>query len=108
MGWDDIGYHYLIEKLRDQTEIVIGRMCDVTGAHCRGYNQDTIGICFVGNFDLKEPSRESWEQGIKLVKFLQKQYNIEARDVIGHTELNLDKSCPGKMFDLDKFRKEIL
>ena len=103
--WSDIGYHFLIENLRGQTEIVAGRMLDKTGAHTKGHNRNSIGICFVGNFDIVPPPGEAWVQGAKLVRFLMKQYGI--KKVVGHTELNPHKTCPGRMFDLDKFRNDV-
>jgi hypothetical protein len=105
LGWSEIGYHFGIEKMRDQTEIVIGRMPNKMGAHIRGYNANSIGICFVGNFDIKKPPGESWVKGIQLVRYLMKMYNIKT--VLGHTELNPHKTCPGRYFDMDKFRREI-
>ena len=103
-GWSDIGYHFLIEDLRGQTEIVVGRMPDRPGAHCRGNNLDSIGICVVGNFDLKHPPIQSWEKAVALVKYLKRVFKIDV--VLGHNELNASKSCPGKYFDMDKFRAE--
>lgn len=44
-GWNDIGYHYVIYL--DGT-IANGRDLDVVGAHCRGNNQDSIGVCYIG------------------------------------------------------------
>ena len=103
-GWTDIGYHFIIENMRGHIEIVCGRMPDRQGAHCKGYNKRSIGICFVGNFDSISPSNKIWNAGIKLVKFLMRQYNI--KNIVGHHELNPSKSCPGKYFDMDKFRKD--
>ena len=104
-GWSDIGYHFLIEFMRESVEIVCGRMPDKTGAHCKGNNSDSIGICFVGNFDKTVPSNSAWNAGVKLVKYLIRQFDI--KEVLGHHELNPAKSCPGKFFDMDKFRKEV-
>lgn len=47
-GWDDIGYHYVI-KLNGVIET--GRPLDVIGAHVRGQNRDSIGICYVGGLN---------------------------------------------------------
>lgn len=44
-GWSDIGYHWIID--RDGT-IVKGRPMERTGAHTRGKNKDTVGICLIG------------------------------------------------------------
>jgi N-acetylmuramoyl-L-alanine amidase len=105
-NWPDIGYHFGIEDMRGQTEIVIGRMIDKAGAHCRGHNSASIGICFIGNFDIIQPPMESWIVGLKLVRFLMRQYSIKT--IKGHNELDPDKSCPGRLFDLDKFRNEVM
>lgn len=51
-GWhaerdfEDIGYHFVIEGNGD---IVHGRPLQFDGAHCKGHNANTIGICLVGN-----------------------------------------------------------
>ena len=45
-GWEDVGYHFVLEA--DGT-IRRGRPLDVEGAHCRGHNDHTIGICVVGD-----------------------------------------------------------
>ena len=103
--YSDIGYHFGIENLRGQTEILMGRMPNQAGAHCKGNNSGTLGICFVGNFDIEPPPIENWNAGIKLVEFLMVEYGI--KKIVGHTEYNSHKTCPGKYFDLNKFRKEL-
>ena len=103
--WPDIGYHFGIENLRGQTETLLGRMPDRAGAHCRGHNRDSIGICFVGNFDIIPPPPEAWAAGIRLVKYLMKAFKIQT--ILGHRELDPGKTCPGMLFDLNKFRKEV-
>lgn len=104
-GWSAIGYHFGIENLRGQTEILIGRLADQAGAHCRGHNSDSIGICFVGNFDVDPVPAETWAAGVRLCKFLTRQYGITV--IQGHRELNPHKSCPGINFDIKKFKKEV-
>lgn len=47
-GWSGIGYHFVIEK--DGT-LRSGRPLNTVGAHCRGYNSKSIGICMVGGLD---------------------------------------------------------
>lgn len=44
-GWSDIGYHYVID--RDGT-VVEGRPVERTGAHVKGHNANSIGICLIG------------------------------------------------------------
>ena len=47
-GWSDIGYHFVIEL--DGT-IKEGRPIDRQGAHTKGHNKNSIGICYVGGLD---------------------------------------------------------
>ena len=47
-GWDDIGYHWLIRR---NGEVEKGRDESVVGAHARGHNYHSIGICLVGGKD---------------------------------------------------------
>lgn len=47
-GFRDIGYHYIVTL--DGT-IHAGRSIDEVGAHVRGRNMSTIGICYVGGLD---------------------------------------------------------
>ena len=47
-GWNDIGYHYVIDL--DGT-IEAGRDLETIGAHCKGHNQNSIGICYIGGRD---------------------------------------------------------
>lgn len=47
-GFDGIGYHYLVSL--DGT-VHKGRPEERVGAHCRGYNSRSIGVCYVGGLD---------------------------------------------------------
>ena len=45
-GWRDIGYHFVIES---DGRVVPGRPLEEVGAHARGHNASSIGICAVGD-----------------------------------------------------------
>lgn len=47
-GWRMIGYNYLIDL---DGKIENGRPLTMTGAHCKGWNDRSIGICYVGGLD---------------------------------------------------------
>ena len=47
-GWSDIGYHYVIHL---DGSVSQGRPLDRSGAHTKGHNADTVGICYIGGID---------------------------------------------------------
>lgn len=105
-GWRDIGYHFGIEIVGNHEEILLGRMPNEIGAHCKGYNR-SIGICCVGNFDNEPPPEKIWRACRRLVRWLMVDFEMTNHMVVGHRELASHKSCPGRMFDMDKFRREL-
>ena len=110
LKYKDIGYHFGIELVGDHYEIFMGRMPLEPGAHCKqmGMNYKSIGICFIGNYDLAEPPGEMWQLGLNLVSTLLQIFHITIDDVKAHNEYASYKSCPGKLFDVDRFRQELL
>jgi N-acetylmuramoyl-L-alanine amidase len=106
LGWNDIGYHYGIEKVGDHYEILVGRLMTQIGAHTKqeSMNAKSLGICLIGNFDDIEPPGEQFDLSLRLVKSLQFIIGIPTDKVYGHREFASYKTCPGKRFDLDKFR----
>jgi len=108
-GWREIGYHYGIEMVGTEPEIFVGRMMNEYGAHCKdsGMNRISLGICLVGNFDEEAPPTILWERGLVLVRSLLDLLDISPSDVYGHRDFS-DKSCPGDMFDMDQFRKDLI
>jgi N-acetylmuramoyl-L-alanine amidase len=47
-GWSDIGYHFYIDIHGD---IYKGRDIAKIGAHCKGQNRNSIGICYAGGVE---------------------------------------------------------
>ncbi len=47
-GWSDIGYHFYIDLYG---EIHKGRDISKIGAHCKGHNRNSIGICYCGGVE---------------------------------------------------------
>lgn len=103
-GWREIGYHFGIELIGNHYEILVGRMLNEIGAHCRGYNKIAVGICFLGNFEYREPATEQVVLGIKLIKALKEIFNISDGNILGHRNLAGTK-CPGAKFPLNIFQK---
>lgn len=105
-GWDDIGYHYGIELVKDQYEILLGRLSNITGAHCKaaGMNKKAIGICCVGEYDNSTPPQMMVNKCINLVQHLMELHRIPKENVIGHYEVEPHKTCPGTRFNMEAFR----
>jgi len=104
--WKDIGYHMGIELVGDHYEALLGRAFDDTGAHTRGQNGKSWGVCFIGNFDVEEPSEEMLLFGIKYIKALMRIAKMGRDQVFGHCEFS-NKSCPGKLFSMDWLRNRL-
>lgn len=101
-GWSDIGYHAGVELVETagikSYEILMGRIWDVVGAHATGFNSDSLGICFVGNYDLIAPPEKMLSTGAKVIALWLRVFGIEKAAIYRHSDFNLDKSCPGTQF----------
>lgn len=106
-GFSDIGYHYVIYR---DGSIHSGRSIEAAGAHCKGHNSYSIGICYIGGCDasgkLPKDTRTPEQRFalFKLVDELMHKYNLTINDVYGHREF-ANKACPS--FDMPTFRKEL-
>ena len=106
LGWENIGYHFGIEKVGKEYEIFTGRMITEKGAHTRGRNHDSLGICIVGNFDKVLPNQAQWDLALRLVRGLMSVFNLGKNSICGHNQFS-HKTCPGTNWDMDKFREEL-
>ena len=88
-GWKGCGYHFIV--LIDGT-IETGRMIDKVGAHVKGMNKSSIGICYIGGLerDGKTPkdtrTPEQKESLLLLIKTLNKIY--PEATLHGHNEFS--------------------
>lgn len=110
-GWDTIGYHYLIGNRRPFTKdggLYLGRPENHVGAHARGFNGVSLGICLIGNLNNTNPSPKQLKALVDFLKKKSKQYQIPVRNILGHRELpNVTKSCPGQNLDMDMVRQAV-
>lgn len=96
-GWSGIGYHYLID--RDGT-VAKGRPIGRVGAHVKGHNTGTIGVCLIGGHGAsahdKFADHFTFPQNRALralVNELRQDYPAISK-VTGHNEY-ANKGCPG-------------
>ena len=92
-GWSDIGYHWVVELDGSINE---GRSEDINGAHCRGHNSDSVGICYVGGSDSEGNPKDTRTQEQKdslvtLIKDILDRYSES--EVYGHRDFS-EKACP--------------
>lgn len=99
-GWSDIGYHFFIK--RDGT-IEVGRDIKKSGAHTKGHNRGSIGICYAGGVavDRKTPEDNRTEAQKEALTLLCKALSEVFKGVTfhGHNEFS-SKACPS--FDVSK------
>lgn len=98
-GWTGFGYHFYVRK---DGSVYRGRPIEMVGAHCKGQNSYSVGICFEGNFENEKMSDAQMKAGQELVSYIKKIYpNV---DVKGHRDFDAT-ACPGKNFPFDKIKK---
>ena len=100
-GWSGIGYHFVIlnglrrsDSPYDKSvdgEIEAGRPISEVGAHVKGQNRNSIGICLIG--------REHFSAMQLLVTLpdllgrLMDEHRLQRNDVYGHCDFS-SKTCP--------------
>lgn len=103
-GFLKIGYHFVIR--RDGTEEV-GRPIEQPGAHVRGHNYDSIGICMIGGVDADMVAEDNFtlSQYATLRDLLEsiRVYYPEA-DISGHRDFSPDLDGNGKITSNEWFK----
>ena len=104
-GWRDIGYHAVIRR---NGNIEHGRAMNDIGAHAKGYNHKSIGLCMVGGMADDGSAQDNftdqqWTALLAKIKDLLVSY--PDADVIGHNEIS-EKECPS--FDVQKWKEDNL
>ena len=86
-GWSGIAYNYLIYE---DGRIFAARPLDVVPACVKGHNEESLCICFVGDFSTRPPSPTAIAAGVR-----------------GHREMpDQATPCPGAAFDLVGYRAQ--
>ena len=93
-GWNGIGYHKVV--LRDGS-IENGRPEFWIGAHVKGKNKSSLGVCLIGRNNFT--NEQFYELEKLLIKWKKKYKDVE---IIGHRDVvKTDKTCPN--FDVNKW-----
>ncbi|PVV15787.1 MAG: hypothetical protein B6D72_01715 [gamma proteobacterium symbiont of Ctena orbiculata] len=113
---DAIPYHYVIGNGNGMEEGEVGsdwrQRYAIWGAHVSGRNMDRnlrgIGICLIGNFDIDPVPEGQFVALVELTKALMSKYQIAAEEVSGHGHTDGEQTnCPGRLFPMERFMKEI-
>jgi len=115
MGWDGIGYNFVLmngHRVNSSPDsydaehdglFQVGRPIDIIPAHVRGHNKHSIGICVIGKRFFSHGQFTALEA---FLKDLILQYGLSVSDVVGHYELDENKTCPN--MDMDDLRCRLM
>ena len=110
-----LAYHFVISngsrKASDGEIFMGGRWKDqLDGGHMKSltYNRTSIGICLIGNFELRAPTTQQMNSLEGLCEYLMKRCGIRVDQVTTHKILHRNHTkCPGKYFSLPSLIKRI-
>ena len=113
-GWDDIGYNWLIDP---NGVLYEGRPDGYQGAHFSCINENTIGICLLGDFTMILPSDAAVNTLVNIIAYEATEHNIDVisesyhetgdfnlvnvaghRDSSGSSNSCSSTACPGDTF----------
>lgn len=97
-GFSCIGYHYVVDL---DGKIEVGRPENQVGAHCKGYNSVSIGVCYVGGVakDGKTPkdTRTAAQKDSLRLLLIELKRKYPSAVICGHRDMSPDKNHDGKI-----------
>lgn len=96
-GFADVGYHYVVNR---DGSVDIGRTPERIGAHCKGRNNYSIGVCYIGGLDAegkpKDTRTDEQKQAlVDLLTHLKTEY--PGVTILGHRDTSPDSNHNGKV-----------
>ena len=104
-GWSGCGYHFIV---RLDGTIETARNIDKSGAHCKDYNRNSIGVCYVGgkgDNGKPEDTRTNAQKKTLSALIISLQASHPEAIIKGHNELS-NKACPS--YDVQKDLNNLL
>ena len=105
-GWKAIGYHWLIDR---NGEVAAGRPEHIVGAHVKGRNAHSIGVCLLGGHGADAYDEfydhftvEQKDALLNLIDEMENRWDISK--ISGHNEYSA-KGCPG--FQVGPWLREV-
>jgi len=103
-GWSDNGYHVMVGP---DGRIFLCRPIRRSGAHVAGRNAHTVGVCFIGDYDVSDPVEQpGYTHLCEVVSALLARYRLGLENIRFHREFAA-KTCPGTKFSLRAFREDV-
>ncbi|MDG1137978.1 MAG: LysM peptidoglycan-binding domain-containing protein [Opitutales bacterium] len=110
-----LAYHFVISngsrKAYDGEVYLGGRWkAQLDGGHMKklAWNRESIGICLIGNFELRSPTTKQMTALEGLCEYLMKRCKVSRSQVTTHKILHKNHTvCPGKYFSLPSLIKRI-
>lgn len=112
---NDVGYHFVISNGMIKPSLYLpaldgtietGRDIELAGAHARGDNHDSIGICLIGRHSF---TRDQYISLYTLLDSLCRLFSVPYENIMGHYEtdsgLSQGKTCPN--FNVANIRKDM-
>jgi hypothetical protein len=85
-GYYDIGYNFVVDRCGQIFEGRTGGMdLPVHGAHDYGFNTDTVGISYIGNFESARPTKAALDSISRVIAWKFGQYGIKATGTVSLT-----------------------
>lgn len=94
-GWSTIGYHWVIRR---NGIVETGRHETIPGAHVKGHNLNSIGVCLVGgvNFNNRPTPNYTTDQWASLKSLLiSLKLKFPNASIVGHRDLSPDLDGDG-------------
>lgn len=94
-GWSDIGYHNIIRRCG---ALEHGRDLSIPGAHARGYNANSIGICLAGGINELGQAENNFGEAqlITLRGYIDTMLEVfPGSKLVGHRDLSVDLNEDG-------------
>ncbi len=100
-GWNDIGYNFLIDRYGTVYEGRGGGITrNVVGAHALGFNNGTVGISLIGNFENATPPPAMQAALVRLLAWRLDVAHIDPQSTVAFTSGGNGKFRAGKVVTL--------
>jgi len=111
-----LAYHFVISNGSRKAvdgEIYLSKRWkgQLDGGHVKKHsaNKTSIGICLIGNFEIRPPTSKQLSALEGLCEYLMKRCNLQVNDVTTHTIFHPKHTvCTGKYFSLTGLRRRLI